>query len=153
MKRIFYYGQKSLTPALFSLSMLLIIASFITEESLGKLAVVAAILILIWIGKTQMELKLKTTSRKLVYGKQNHLTPLENDIALSFKSDCKIPLKADDNPKSQDLNFKHLALKQDINDKKHTKIHPKQFTKHGIEVAQLESNDSYSIAKKAISLN
>jgi hypothetical protein len=152
MKRIFYYGQKLLTPALFSLSMLLIITSFITDESLGKLALVAAILILMWIGKNQMELKLKTTSRKLVYGKQNHLTPLENDIAWSF-SNRKITLKEHDSPKNQDLNFEHLALKQDINDKKHTKIYPKQFTKHGIEVAQLESNDSYSIAKKAISLN
>lgn len=153
MKQIFYYGQKSLTLVLFSLSILFISVSFITDTSLGKLELVVAILILMWIGKTQMELKLKTTSRRLLYGKRNYLTPAKNDSAWNFKSDYKIASKADDSLKSQDLNFEYLALKQDINDKKRTKIYPKQFTKHGIEVAQLESNDSYNIAKKAISLN
>jgi hypothetical protein len=153
MKRIFFYGQKSLTPALFTFSMLLIIISFITDESLSKLALVAAILTLIWIGKKQMELSLKMTSRKIADGKRDHLATTENNLEWNFNSSNKQTTKVDIPKKSHDLNFNHLAFKQDTNHKKLTKNYPKQFHKHGIEVALLESNDSYSIAKKAISLN
>ncbi|QEK51334.1 SdpI family protein [Pedobacter aquae] len=150
MKRIFYYTHKLLAPSLFAISLLLIINSFITDEPFSKLGLVVAILTLIWIGKKQMELSLKMTSRKLADGKRDHLATTENNLEWNFNSNNKQTTKVDIPKKSHDINFNHLALKQDTNHKKLTKNYPKQFHKHGIEVAQLESNDSYSIANKAI---
>lgn len=152
MKRIFYYTHKLLAPLLFVLSITFIITSFIADAPFNKLSLVLAFLTLLWLGKNQMELSLHLISRKIINSKNKQVShkAFGNDIDWGFNSDDYVSTSNNFSYKT-DLSSKNQVLKQDINNKKHINNHPEQLIKqHGIEVARLESNDSYNIANKAI---
>ncbi len=155
MKRIFYYTHKLFAPSLFTISLILIITSFITDEPFSKLGLVLVILTLLWLGKNQTQLSLRLTSRKLIDSKKSPISykAFGDDIDWGFSSN-DYSQTTDTNNYKIDVSSKKQILQQDINDKKHIKNNSKQLIKqHGIEAAQLESNNSYNIANKAISPN
>ncbi len=149
MKQKRYDIQKLLAPTLFVMMTILIAVSFISDYLLSKLAIGLAIIILVWLSKNQTELNLNLSAKKLLDSKNDDLafkSAFGNNLDWGFNSDDDEKPKNNFIQKSAKNHRKKVLLKK-MDDYNYKKNNPEQY---GLEVAQLDHNDSYSIANKAI---
>ncbi|WP_026904760.1 hypothetical protein [Pedobacter glucosidilyticus] len=149
MRQKRYNIQKLLAPTLFAIMGILIVVSFISDYLLSKLGIGLAIIILVWLTKNQTELNLYLSTKKLLDSKND-----DSAFKNAFGDNLDWGFNSDDDEKPTNnfiqkstKNHRKKVLLKNMVDYNYKKNNPEQY---GLEIAQLENNESYSIANKGI---